>query len=147
MPNFPGNYLLSYKTKQNKRKTKYSKLTNSTKAWLRLAPTLHLVLTILPKGLQSSTSSSSAHSHGRFRKCNTFDGVCVYRNWGWPDVDISLGWEVGFDGREGCRFLSGNLESVRCLRYLFWGFFLRVERIYVLLRLPLTYGRASCIIS
>ena len=63
-------------------------LTNSTKAWLRLAPTLHLVLTILPKGLQSSMSSSSVHSHGRLRRWRTFDGVWVYRNWGCPEVDI-----------------------------------------------------------
>ncbi|RRT64741.1 hypothetical protein B296_00004991 [Ensete ventricosum] len=62
-------------------------LTNSTKAWLRLAPTLHLVLTILPNGLQSSISSSSVHSHGRFRRCSTFDGVCVYRNCGCPDEE------------------------------------------------------------
>jgi hypothetical protein len=39
-----------------------------------------MVLTTLPKGLQSSTSSSSVHSHGMFRRCSTLDGVCVYRN-------------------------------------------------------------------
>lgn len=64
-------------------------LTNSTKAWLRLAPTLHLVLMILPKGLQSSLSSSSEHSQGRLRRWSTLEGVWVYRNWCWFEVDIA----------------------------------------------------------
>lgn len=34
-------------------------------------------------------SSSSAHSHGRFRRWSTLDGVCVYRNCGVPEVDIA----------------------------------------------------------
>lgn len=67
---------------------KNKRLTNSTKAWLRLAPTLHLVFTILPKGLHSSMSSSSVHSHGRLRRWRTFEGVWVYLNWGVPEVDI-----------------------------------------------------------
>lgn len=61
-------------------------LTNSTKAWFRLAPTLHFVLTTLPKGLPSSTSSSSVQSHGRFLRWITFDGGCVYLNCGCPEA-------------------------------------------------------------
>ncbi len=63
-------------------------LTNSTNAWLWLAPTLTLVFTTFPNGLQSSISSSSLHSHGKFRTCNTFDGGCVYRNCGCPAVEV-----------------------------------------------------------
>lgn len=81
------NFLRS-KTANHDNRNQLEQLTNSTKAWLRLAPTLHLVLTILPKGLQSSTSSSSLQSHGKFRRWRTFDGVCVYRNCCCPDVDI-----------------------------------------------------------
>lgn len=55
-------------------------LTNWTKAWFWLTPTLHLVLITFPNGLQRSASSSSLHSHGRLRKWRTLDGIWVQRN-------------------------------------------------------------------
>lgn len=98
------------KRKREREREREDKLTNSTKAWFRLAPTLHLVLTIFPKGLQSSISSSSVHSHGRFRRCKTFDGVCVYRNWGCPEVDIysNSGFSSQRDGGRGGVWVSRN---------------------------------------
>jgi hypothetical protein len=47
-----------------------------------------MVLTTLPKGVPSSTSSSRVQSHGRFRRWSTFDGGCVYRNYGCPPEAI-----------------------------------------------------------
>lgn len=110
------------------RKERDEEVTNSTKAWLRLAPTLHLVLTILPKGLHSSTSSSSMHSHGRLRRWSTLEGVWVYRNWCWPEVDMSsrllqIPTTESRWARGGARFrrqkrlfLFGFLESTEIFR-------------------------------